>query len=139
MLPVSPNLFRVLVVLATILPLIGPLLNGWFLPELPVAHAGQAARISSGMFAFLASFALVLGLASSIGLCFFQRWSRTASLVSVAVAVVVYAASSYFVDAGPKFASDWLGTLLGGAVLALAYCSPIALRFAPAPVASPVP
>jgi hypothetical protein len=91
------------------------------------------------MFDFLASFALVLGLASSIGLCFFQRWSRTASLVSVAVAVVVYAASSYFVDAGPKSASDWLGTLLGGAVLAPAYCSPIALRFAPAPVASPAP
>ncbi len=139
MLPVSPNLFRVLVIVSTVLPLIGPLLNDWFLPELPVAHVGQAVRISSGMYDFLASFAFCLGLASSFGLHFFQRWSRTASLVSVAVSVVVYVGSPYFVDAGPKFASDWLGTLLGGAVLALAYCSPIALRFAPAAVATSAP
>ena len=52
--------------------------------------------------------------------------------VSIGLSVVLYAMSSYFVDSGVKVASDWLSALLGGAVLSIAYFSPIANRFGPA-------
>ncbi|XYJ10919.1 hypothetical protein ACSUZJ_02745 [Telluria sp. B2] len=137
MLAISPIQFRVLVIVSAVLPFVGLLLNALFLPQLPVPRSTLLPLMGQSMFDFLAGANLVTGIVATIGLCLFRPWSRSLSLLSIAVSVLLYAMAAYFVDSGPKVAIDWLATLLGGAVLALAYCSPIALRFAPAPVASP--
>lgn len=126
---ITPSTFRVLVILSAALALAGPLLNSIFLPKLPIGHSELIFPESSSLFALLVLLHLVLDLATTVGLCLFWRWSRPASLFSIAWGFVLYAMCAYFVDAGIKVAVDCLSTLLTGAVLSMAYFSPIASRF----------
>ena len=130
--PVSTFAFRILVVLSAVMALGGSWLNSIFLPALPVQHSALVFPDSNLLFGMIGVLNLLLGLTTTVGLCLFWRWSRPASLVSIGLSVVLYAMSSYFVDSGVKVASDWLSGLLGGAVLSIAYFSPIANRFGPA-------
>ena len=69
--------------------------------------------------------AIIAGVA---GLFFFKRWGRTVSLYATILSLVLY------VFSGPEIYSAWesalfeVSSLLWGAILALAYYSPIASR-----------
>lgn len=131
MLPITPFSYRVLVVLSAVLALGSSMLNPIFLPPLPMGHSALMVPGTETVFLTLGVLNLLLGIASTVGLCLYWRWSRPASLVCILLSVITYAMSAYFVDSGVKVAVDWLSSLLGGAALSMAYFSPIALRFAP--------
>ena len=137
---ISPTAFRILVVLSAVLAVGSALLNPIFLPPLPIAHSALVYPGSELAFGALGALNLLLGLATTVGLCLFRRWARPASLVGIALSVVSYALSAYFVDSGVKVAVDWLSALLGGAVLSIVYFSPLADRFGPRglPAAEPL-
>jgi hypothetical protein len=129
--PISPFMFRLLVVLSAVLPLSSGLLNNLFLPSLPIGHSALVFEDTRIIFLILGFLNLFLGIATTIGLCLFRRWSRSVSLFSIALGVINYSMCSYFVDSGIKVAVDSLSTLLGGGVITMAYFSPIANRFGP--------
>jgi len=105
------------------------MLNAAFLPALPLKHSELLSPALEPIFLGLAATNFLLGLATTVGLYSFKPWSRPASLLIIGLAVVSYSMNVYFLDAGLKVASDWLATLLIGAVLSMAYFSPIAERF----------
>lgn len=125
----SSSTFRSLIVFSVALALCGPAMNALFLPPLPIEHSALMFPASAPVFHALAFANMLVALVSTVGLCFYRRWARVANLVTTAIGPGLYAMASYFVDAGPKVATDSLSMLTGGAVLALAYFSPIARRF----------
>lgn len=139
MLTVTPRLFRALVVLSFLLPVGGTLLDLTLLPALPIPRSGLLVEESSLLFAGLGVLNWIVAILSTIGLWLFRPWSRPLSLLGVALGVVLYLFSTYFVSSGITTAVTWVGSLIGGGVLALAYYSPIAASFAPNNSFKPAP
>jgi hypothetical protein len=125
----SSSTFRSLIVFSAALSLCGPAMNALFLPQLPIEQSPLMFPAGAPVFHALAFANVLVALASTVGLYFYRRWARVANLATTAIGPGLYAMTSYFVTAGPKEATDTLSTLTGGAVLALAYFSPIAQRF----------
>jgi hypothetical protein len=91
-------------------------------------------QVSTGGFVFrLSIFVLyvVASLVAFVGLYLFKRWARTANLVLAALVVIVSPALGHLVLSGLAHGLGELALLLWGAVLGLAYFSPISERFAP--------
>lgn len=123
----SPTVFRTLTVASLLLAMGGPLVsaitNPYVLPPL-LPERGHFIG-----FQVLATVNLVLGLVSTFGLLAFKRWARLLNILSTGLGLAIYPLVEYFVSSGFKAATDALSLLLGGAVLAAAYCSPLAQRF----------
>ena len=109
--------------------LIGPWLDYLFMPPLPVKHTEWIFPNTGTVLTIVVVLNLLLGIAATYGLCMFRRWSRPATLVTIIVGTVVYCLSAYFVNSGVKTAVDVLAVQIDGAVLAMAYFSPLADRF----------
>jgi len=123
----SPTVFRTLTVASLLLAMGGHFMsaitNPYVLPPLP-PEPGHFIG-----FQILAAVNLVLGLVSTFGLLAFKRWARLLNILSTGLGLAIYPLVEYFVSSGFKTATDALSLLLGGAVLAAAYCSPLAQRF----------
>lgn len=104
-------------------PLVSAITNPYVLPPL-LPERGHFIG-----FQVLATVNLVLGLVSTFGLLAFKRWARLLNILSTGLGLAIYPLVEYFVSSGFKAATDALSLLLGGAVLAAAYCSPLAQRF----------
>lgn len=131
MLTINSRLFRILVLLSLVLPVGGTLIDTLFLHELSTHNTDLASEESTLLFAALGVLNWIVAIVSTVGLWLFRSWSRPLALVGVALGVALYLLSSYFVTSGVATAITWVGSLIGGAVLALAYYSSIAARFSP--------
>ena len=80
-------------------------------------------------FAILGVIMLVTAIVSTYGLFRFRRWSRPLSVFSSAVGLPLYILKGQFVVSGYSEVLAQLSLLLGGAVLACAYWSPLRERF----------
>lgn len=129
MVKVSPSLFRALVVLSAIPALIGPALFYVFRPPLSIDHSAWLFPGASAALVVFGALNLLFGIATTIGLFLFHGWSRPAALITVVTGTVLYSLCAYVLDPGIKVATDSLADVLGGAVIALAYCLPLAHRF----------
>lgn len=133
----SPLWFRILVVTSLLLgnvsallePLFPRFVNSELVPIIKDASATQvAAHISlSAIYLFVLTSAV-----SAVGLLLFRRWARTLALYSTifGLLLVPFLISVEFktaISSSLTVASD----LLWGAVLALAYFSPLRRRFKP--------
>lgn len=129
--------FRALILVSVATSLAGGFLDSLFPSLLPDAFsaAWEKELPSSPLIENLWLLAAVLGpwlvasIVSTIGLFFFWHWVRPFALI---VAVLSLAVSPLF---GSTLTSGWSSALLEasfltwGAVLALAYCSPLSQRF----------
>lgn len=137
----TPTSFRLLVLCSVVLGLVGGCLDCLFPSLLPSSlttafeNEPPPALLSDSpalALALLVPFALVL-LVSTIGLLFFWRWSRTIALFSTVAGFGIYPLF------GQTLSSGWANSLLEasfttwGAVLALAYFSPLSQRFVSQP------
>jgi hypothetical protein len=89
-------------------------------------------EMSSAGFAFRLGVFIVYvaaSLVAFVGLYLFKRWARTANLVLAALIIVVWPAMGHVVLSGLAQGLGEIALLLWGAVLALAYFSPIRERF----------
>ncbi len=136
----STTHFRLLIVLSAV-SAAGSAAVALLLPELipqSVAHALENEPLHSIfddlIFSTLlfVSFAVV-AVASTVGLFFFRRWARSVSLYVTILGFGLYP------FLGPTVISPWSGALsdasfmLWGAILAIAYFSPLRDRFSPQP------
>ena len=132
-----PTAFRALIVCSILLGLAGSLLDflfpGLLSTELaaaienePVPALFDAHPLLVGMVTIAA---LVAGIASTVGLFLFRRWGRTASLWLSAAALLLYPPFGATVYSGWAASVVELSSMTWGAVLALAYFSPLAARF----------
>lgn len=126
---VTPFGFRLLTLLSAIIALVSSLLIPAFLPPLPFNHTELIFPQTVIAFNCIVGFNFLLGLAATVGLLMFWRWSRSAAIISYILTFLSYSMSAYFVDAGIKVALDATSIFLGGAVLSMAYYSEIAQRF----------
>jgi MFS family permease len=133
----TPTLFRALILFSVATGLAGGFIDSLFpflLPE-ALSAAWDKEPPPSLLIENLWLLAAVLGpwliasIVSTLGLFFFWHWVRPFAIV---VAVLSLAVSPLF---GPALTSGWSSALLEasfltwGAVLALAYCSPLSQRF----------
>lgn len=68
-------------------------------------------------------------LVAFVGLFRFRPWARTLSLVNVGLIVLAWMTSEFILRTGVGYGVSYLGTLLWGAVLALAFFSPLSHLF----------
>jgi hypothetical protein len=131
MLYMSPLLFRILTIASVLFSFVGQYINLRLLPGRSFVDLPLTSVHSGPLFHALAVLILVAGLVSSAGLLLFKSWARMLNLATTVAGLVVYPMVEYFVSAGLKVSTDELSALLGGAVLAAAYWSPISARFGP--------
>ena len=97
---------------------------------------------SRGGLIFRASLLLlyvVASLVAFVGLYFFKRWARTTNLVLSALLILVAPALGHIVLSGIAQGLGEIALLLWGAVLAMAYFSPLSERFEASGGNKPVP
>jgi len=68
-------------------------------------------------------------LASTIGMFFFQRWARFLSLVIVFATLILAPLTGAQLLSGASYSFYFLSTTIWGAVLAIAYFTPLSQRF----------
>jgi hypothetical protein len=133
---VTPARFRVLLLLAVVLPLLASavdLLGAGSVPQ-PLLEAQQAVNAaipgSTMMLQVVAAVGLLLlVLAAAGGMFMFRHWGRLLALVSCALAFAAWPLFGYGVYSGWAFGLMELGSTLWGAVIALAFASSVAARF----------
>lgn len=76
---------------------------------------------------------LIVSLVAFVGLYFFKPWARVANLVLSALLLVVAPALGHIVLSGLAQGLAEIALMLWGAVLALAYFSPLSERFKSSP------
>ena len=79
----------------------------------------------AGLFVLYVAASLV----AFVGMYFFKRWARSANLVLSALLIVVAPALGHIVLSGIAQGLGEIALLLWGAVLAMAYFSPLSERF----------
>ena len=132
----SPTVFRILLLASFALALLATSVDRIF-PELVVPAlravldgAKLANDHSSNIsFAILGLIMLVTAIISTYGLFRFRRWSRALSVLSTVVGLPLYVLKGQFVLSGYSEVFGQLSLLLGGAVIACAYWSPLRERF----------
>ena len=113
------------------MPLLGPVIDHYLWPNLPIERSRLRDPSFGGVFYFIATANLILGIVSTIGLCLFKRWARITTIVGTLIGLILYPFASYFISTGLKASTDSLALLLDGAVITLSFWSPLAQRFEP--------
>jgi hypothetical protein len=132
----TPRLFRVMLVLVLTLALAATCLELAF-PELvpSVAREAQKGAWADKSLAYTIVFGLaaiaiyVIGVASLIGLYFFRNWARILALIATVTGSLYVPSMGFVATSGWAYALSTLSETLWGAVLALAYFSPLKERF----------
>lgn len=71
----------------------------------------------------------IVGIIAFIGLFLFKPWARTLNVALVPVALAFWPLAGYTVSSGWAQALDYIALILWGAVLAVAYLTPLSERF----------
>ncbi len=133
----NPTLFRLLVILAIALPLVGVSLD-LALPDLISPGLSQAmeaeptpdALTSATGLAFLGAWALSC-IAGVVGLLLFRAWARTLTLWLTVLGLAIYPLLGSSVYSWLSLGLTETGAILWGAVLAFAYTEPVKSYFQP--------
>ncbi|HQU98415.1 MAG TPA: hypothetical protein PLV19_04500 [Nitrosomonas sp.] len=134
----SPTYFRGLVLTSLVLTIAAATID-WLFPSLISQALTDAMQnepptefIENQPFLALAVFLpwLLAAVASTIGLLFFKRWARVVALYSTLIGFAFYPFFGATVSSAFASALSEASFLVWGAVLALAYFSPISERFA---------
>ena len=134
--PMSPTIFRILILCSVILGTAAAFLDTLF-PELIPQSIAQAVEneplpaLFDNLWLTVAIFLplLIVVTISTIGLFFFKAWARAFAFYSTILSFAVY---PFF---GPVLSSAWssalteASSLLWGAILAIAYYSPLREQF----------
>lgn len=141
---VSPRLFRILLLASPLLGIAAGTVDIVIPSLIPQELSDAQAKLETGIWdsadwgsvalLLLAGVVLgVLGVSGLIGLFLFRPWGRTISVIGTGLALPVY------LVLGPVLQSSWsyllqeISMLLWGGLLALAYFSPLSVRFGSAP------
>ena len=134
----SATAFRCLVVASIALQLLASGIDALVPSLIPSALSSATEAIplspafeSPWFIRFLIAFVAVL-YAANIGLLFFKRWARTLSLWGTVVSLGLHPLLGADISSGLATAIQEFSSLLCGAVLALAFFSPLRERFSPA-------
>ena len=132
--PVTPRLFRGLVVASLLVGVSAAALDALWPSLLPGALADAAEAVQStanDSFASIAVLAAVFlaALVGTYGLFMFQRWGRSLSLWVTVITLPLLAVQGPVVLSGWASALVDLSSSLWAAALAVAYWSPLAGRF----------
>lgn len=134
----SPTYFRGLVITSLVLTAAASVID-WLFPSFISQALADALHneppsefIETRPFLALAVFLpwTLAAVASTIGLLFFKRWARVVALYSTLIGFAFYPFFGATVSSALASALSEASFLLWGAVLALAYFSPISERFA---------
>lgn len=133
----TPRTYRTLLTASLVLGIVGALFDVLFPSALPAAfsHAQEAQDSSFSTAAMLVGavgglLLLVTGIASTIGLYVFRPWAPRLALVTTALAFLVMPPLGATALSGWAMGLTQLGSTLWGAVLAIAYFTPLSERFA---------
>ena len=133
----SPTYFRGIVITSLVLTAAASVID-WLFPSLISQALTDALHneppyefIETQPFLALAVFLpwILAAVASTIGLLFFKRWARVVALYSTLIGLAFYPFFGATVSSALASALSEASFLLWGAVLALAYFSPISERF----------
>jgi hypothetical protein len=128
MIAMTPSLFRQLAVANLVTPFVG---LGFDIARSPPSPDDGPLTPWVGVQLAIFLVLLVTFVASSIGLCFFARWSRPVALWFTAVSVIWSAFGDVqYTDPIARTLYD-LSSALTGATLAAAYWSPVSRLFEP--------
>lgn len=135
----STTIFRSLVA-SSILLIIAAGIVDWIFPSL-VPESLILALEKESELSFLENYPLIsltiflpwlmAVLASTIGLCFFKHWARALALYSTLIGFALYPFLGPSVCSALASALTEASSLVLGAVLAVAYYSPLSDRFVP--------
>lgn len=133
----STTAFRCLILASFAMQLCAAFVDALF-PSLispALLRAVEAERLPSALehswvIALLAALAITL-LVAEVGLLFFKRWARTASLWGTFLSLPMYSAFGTTVESSVSGALAEASSVLWGAVLAIAFFSPLRMRFVP--------
>jgi hypothetical protein len=129
--------FRFLIILSVLCPLASAF-AGMYAAELDMslrlksafdAEPTPLAMLPLWQSAALGFATMLLVVVSTLGLYAFRRWGRTLSLWSMALIMPVTWMTGPILQAPLESALDMTSSMLFGAVLALAYWSPVSVRF----------
>ncbi len=127
--------FRLLICLHLVLAGAGTVtafLHEPFSPELAAAYANEPSVWLEDNVWFLLAMVVALlipWIAGIVGLFLFKRWGRSVSLCATFATLVIYPLLGPTLYSGPESTLFEASTLCWGAVLALAYYSPLRERF----------
>ena len=134
---VTPYLFRTLMLASLGLSILAFVVDSTIpalVPEpLRLAEAVYWNEMATGSFTFRMSLLIayvIVSLVALVGLYFFKPWARTATLVLSGLLLLIAPALGHVVLSGLAQGLAEIALMLWGAVLALAYFSPISERFA---------
>lgn len=132
----SPKLFRYTLIAYVALAIFGGIFDVVFPTALPgvLAHAQEAndTNLSSITLILLGILGLIVGvggITATIGLYLFRPWAPRLAVVVTVLALFVWPLLGVDVASGWSVALTSLSTTLWGAILALAYFSPIKAQF----------
>ena len=127
--------FRVIViayVVSIFVAVFAGLMQAGYTPELRAAYAAEPfwlANVSLAILVPLLILAAVISITGIVGLFLFKPWGRSLSLWLTIVGTPLTAIAGPTLASGFESAAWEASTLLWGAILALAYFSPVADRF----------
>ena len=131
----SATAFRCLVIVSIALQLLASCIDAFFPSLIPpeLSSATESVTLSTvfespWFIRFLITFVALL-YAANIGLLFFRRWARTLSLWGTVVSFGLLPLLGADISSGLANAIQELSSLLWGAVLAIAFFSPLRERF----------
>jgi hypothetical protein len=125
------------VVIASVLFAIGGAVIDAVLPDL-VPQSVRSAEVDATPAEFTlplliagtgAILTIVLGIAALVGLLCFRRWGRVVALTVTVLASITYPFLGFVVSSGLALVAYELSSMSWGAVLAMAYFSPLSARF----------
>lgn len=151
---VSPRLFRILLLASLLLGIAAGVVDAVFPSLIPQELSDAQAKLDTGIrdaagwggLALLMSAGVllgVLGIAGLIGLFLFRPWGRTISVIGTVLAFPTYLLLGPVLQSSWSFLLQEISMILWGGLLALAYFSPLGVRFGSAPadpaLGAPVP
>ncbi len=131
----TPSVFRFLIVASVAFAIAGAVIDGTLnlVPETLRQAELEITPIGFTTSTFVASIGAGLAAAAAIagivGLLLFRPWGRRMSLVATAVLLVTYPFLGVVVASAPASTAYERSSMLWGAVLAMAYFSPLGARF----------
>lgn len=151
---VSPRLFRILLLASLLVGIAAGVVDMVFPSLIPRELTDAQAKLEEATWGAagwgtlsiaLTALAVLgaLGLAGMVGLFLFRPWGRTISVIATALTLPLYLLLGPVIQSGGAYLLQEISMILWGGLLALAYFSPLGVRFGSAPAdpagAAPVP
>lgn len=129
----NASTFRVLILLSCTLTSAGSLIDSFvpalLEPPLREIESESSDLLHEAWFGFALCVFAAAVIASTVGLFFFKNWARHLALASTVIGLGLYATCGSTVLSSLAAGLNEAGTMLWGAVIAIAYTSGLSARF----------